>query len=175
MNCTAKKGGTSLRFPLCRRSGVTRVELLAVLLICGVLFGGVSLSLYPVLYGPPSRETVKREGKYAAAWLQRIFYKAMLSGRSFSLYVASPSVPKRSFKVVWADPHEEEIYRGNDRIWFTNRSASPKWCVFSPKWNTLSPALTIEINASPDRRRPLHYIIISPYCRVSYRDTPPKD
>jgi hypothetical protein len=154
-------------------SAFSLAELLAVLAICLILGGGASVALVSSFAGPPSDETAVREGKYAAQWLQRIFHKALLSGRSF-VFRLSTSVPQQRLKIQWADA-SEEIYDGKGRVWFTNHSGIPAFCTYSPKWNTISPAFTIEAGSSPDRRRPLKYIVVTPFCKVSYRDDPPRD
>lgn len=171
MRC-ADRGGR-FRPPLFRDRGFSLAELLAVLAICLVLGGGASVALVSSFAGAPSDETAVREGKYAAQWLQRVFHKALLSGRSF-VFRLSPSVPQKRLKIQWADG-SEEIYDGKGRVWFTNHSGIPAFCTYSPKWNTISPAFTIEAGSSPDRRRPLKYIVVTPFCRVSYRDDPPRD
>jgi len=133
----------------------------------------MSLAVVLLLRRAPSDTTAVREGKYAAQWLQRVFHKALLSGRSF-VFRLSTSVPQKGLKIQWADG-TEEIFDGKGRVWFTNRSGVPAFCAYSPKWNTISPAFTIEAGSSPDRRRPLKYIVVTPFCRVSYRDDPPRD
>jgi len=166
------KGGR-FRSPFFLGSAFSLAELLAVLAICLILGGGASVALVSSFAGPPSDETAVREGKYAAQWLQRIFHKALLSGRSF-VFRLSTSVPQQRLKIQWADA-SEEIYDGKGRVWFTNHSGIPAFCTYSPKWNTISPAFTIEAGSSPDRRRPLKYIVVTPFCKVSYRDDPPRD
>ncbi|HPF83780.1 hypothetical protein SDC9_38147 [bioreactor metagenome] len=168
----SERGGRS-RSPLFRGRAFSLAELLAVLAICLVLGGGMSLAVVSSFAGPASDTTAVREGKYAAQWLQRIFHKALLSGRSF-VFRLSTSVPQNRLKIQWADGREE-TYDGKGRVWFTNHSGVPAFCAYSPKWNTISPAFTIEAGSSPDRRRPLKYIVVTPFCRVSYRDDPPRD
>ncbi len=124
--------------------------------------------------GPPSEATVIREGKWAAHWLQRAFQKAMISRRSFTLMKVSSAMPQKVIKIRWED-NSEEIYDSKGRAWFTNHSAVPSYCKFSPQWNTISPAFTIEVGSSSKKRRPVRYIVVTPYCRVAYRDKPPGD
>ena len=170
----AAKSGSYRKLPLPRRRGLSFVELLVVLLLSSVLFGGIALSFSSFTGSQPSPQDVRREGKFAAQWLQRIFYKALLSGRSFAFRI-SPSVPQRYLKINWSNPSEVEIYDGKEQAWFTNHSSAMAFCVYSPLWNTISPAFTVEVGSSRERRHPLHYIVVSPYCRVSYRDDPPRD
>lgn len=167
---SASRGGQTP--PLFKFRAYTLVEILVVLAIFMVL-GGTVLTFKSSFIGAPSDETTIREGKYAAHWLQRIFYKALLSRRSFVFRVSS-AAPQAKLVVQWVD-NEKEVYDGRERVWFTNRSASPAFCNYSPQWHTISPAFTIEVGSSPNRRRPLMYIVVSPYCRVSYRDKPPGD
>ena len=173
MNEAAKRGSPWV-LPLCRRRGLSLAELLVTLLILSVLFGGAALSFSSLAGGRPSPQEVRREGQFAAQWLQRVFYKALLSGRSFAFRL-SPSVPQRYLRIYWSNPTEVEVYDGKGQAWFTNHSSSLAFCTYSPLWNTISPAFTVEVGSSPEQRRPLHYIVVSPYCRVSYREDPPRD
>ena len=150
------------------------MELLVVLLLSSVLFGGITLSFSSLAGSQPSPQDVRREGKFAAQWLQRIFYKALLSGRSFAFRI-SPSVPQKDLRIYWSNPTEVEVYDGKGQAWFTNHSSFMPFCIYSPLWNTISPAFTVEVGSSSAQRRPLHYIVVSPYCRVSYREDPPRD
>ena len=170
----AEKSGSPRGLPLHRRRGLSLVELLVVLLLSSVLFGVIALSFSPLAGSRPSPQEVRREGQFAAQWLQRVFYKALLSGRSFAFRI-SPSVPQRYLKIYWSNPSEVEVYDGKEQAWFVNHSPSMPFCIYSPLWNTISPAFTVEVGPSPERRHPLHYIVVSPYCRVSYREDPPRD
>lgn len=170
----AGRSGSHRRLPLRKRRGLSLQELLVVLLISSVLFGGVALSFSSLAGGQPTPQEVRREGQFAAQWLQRIFYKALLSGRSFAFRI-SPSVPQSDLRIYWSNPTEVEVYDGKGQAWFTNHSSLMPFCIYSPLWNTISPAFTVEVGSSPKRRHPLHYIVVSPYCRVSYREDPPRD
>lgn len=168
------RGGDSEGPPPFRSPGFTLVELVVVLAIVLILSGGVSLAFLSSSPGTLSQETVKREGQYAAQWLQRIFYKALLSGRSFSFFKLSSLQPQSKLKVIWEN-NEVEEYDGRGNAWFLNHSASPVYCIYNPKWNTVSPAFTIQVGSSQNRPRPLEYIVVTPYCRVSCRDDAPRD
>ena len=144
-----------------------------MVLVISLALGGMTLALKSSFVGGPSDERSIREGKYAAQWLQRVFYKAILSRRSF-VFRLSSAAPQRKLVIQWADGRKE-TYDGHERVWFTNRSSSAAFCNYSPRWNTISPAFTIEVGSSPHRRRPLMYIVVSPYCLVTYRDKPPGD
>jgi len=165
--------GGPKRPPFFKRRGFTLAELMSVLLIFLLVGGGISAAMVSSWLGNPSEEVVIREGKWAAHWMQRMFYKAMVSRRSF-IFRLSPSVPQQKLKIIWED-NTTEVYDGRGRAWFTNRSAVMSNCVFSPQWNTVSPAFTIEVGSSPKKRKPLRYIVVTPYCRVAYRDNPPGD
>ncbi|NLB84021.1 MAG: hypothetical protein GX791_07220, partial [Synergistaceae bacterium] len=109
------------RLLLCRRRGLSLAELLVVLLMSSVFFGGIALSFSSLAGGQPTPQEVRREGKFAAQWMQRIFYKALLSGRSFAFRI-SPSVPQRYLRIYWSNPSEVEVYDGKEQAWFTNHS-----------------------------------------------------
>ncbi len=145
-----------------------------VLLITSVLFGGITLSFSFLAGAQPSPQEVRREGKLAAQWLQRVFHKALLSGRSFSFQLSSAK-PQKNLKIHWSNPTEVEVYDGKGQAWFINHSSKTPYCTYSPLWNTISPAFTVEVGPSSERRRPLHYIVVSLYGRVSFRDDPPRD
>ena len=171
MNRTVVRRGGPEGPPLLKRRAFTLVELLSVLLLFAIVGGGISIAAVSSWIGPPSEETVIREGKWAAHWLQRVFYKAMMHRKSF-VFRLSPSVPQQKLVIHWVDG-EKEVYDREGRVWFTNHSAVMSNCTFSPLWNTVSPAFTIEVGTSSKKRRPVRYIIVNPYCRVAYRDKPP--
>ncbi len=153
--------------------GFTLAEILVTLLILGVLAGGVYLAAGSSSYLSPSPERVRREGEFASLWIQRVFHKGLVTRRSF-VFRLSPSVPQKELKVLWSDGTVEK-YHGRDVVWFTNHSGTAPYCTYSPKWHTISPAFTVEVGTSPDRRRPEWYIVVSPFCHVDFRKTPPRD
>ncbi len=154
------------------RSAFTIVEVLAALLIAGILFGGLTLSLKSLFSAGATPESVRQEAERAAGWLQRVFHKALLSRRGFTIRVLSLKAQPRMV-VHWVSPVEDEVYDGKGRAFFLNHSASPVYCSYSPKWNTLTPALTVRVVRSEKSYSALRYIVVSPYGRVSLRDTPP--
>ena len=87
----------------------------------------------------------------------------------------SSAAPQARIKVSWSSPGGEDVYDGRGNAWFLNHSSKAAFCTYSPRWNTISPAFTIRVTASPGKYSALAYIVVSPYCRVSYRDTPPRD
>lgn len=150
-------------------------ELLACVLILGILSGGVALAPFSSFLDSSSRESVIREAERTASWLQRVFHKALLSGRGFTLRVASLQSQRR-IVVHWASPVEDEVYDGGGRAYFLNHALESPFCQYTPKWNMLTPALTIRVGSSESPRKglkALRYIVVSPYGRVSLRDTPP--
>ncbi|HCL78630.1 MAG TPA: hypothetical protein DIC53_01535 [Synergistaceae bacterium] len=159
--------------PVRVRRGLSLAELLVVLLIVGILFGGVALVARSSFFGPPSPERVRREGEHAAMWLQRVFHKGLLTGRSF-VFRLSPSAPKRTLDIRWADD-STETYDGKGIVWFTNYSGTGAYCTYNPKWNMVTPAFTVEVGTSAEVRRPAWYVVVSPFCHVDFRKTPPRD
>ena len=171
VRCAAR--GTLFRGSL--RSAFSLIELLVVILILGVLYGGVALAPSSIFLDSSSPESVRCETERAASWLQRVFYKALLSGRGFAVRVAHLQSQRR-IVVHWVSPVEDEVYDAEGRAFFINHSSQSSLCQFTPKWNILTPALTIRVSASEGPRRTakaLWYIVVSPYGRVSLRDTSP--
>ncbi len=167
------RGNTSFRET--SRSAFSLSELLISILILGVLSGGVALAPSSSFLDSSSRESVIREAERAAAWMQRVFHKALLSGRGFSVRVASLQSQRR-IVVHWASPVEDEVYDGGGRAYFLNHALESPFCQYTPKWNMLTPALTIRVGSSESPRKglkALRYIVVSPYGRVSLRETPP--
>ena len=154
------------------RAGFTLVELLAVLLVLGVLYGGAVLLLKSSFLGAPSPESVKREAVRVAGWLQRVFHKALLSGRGFVIYITAP-LPRGRLTVEWVSPVESEVYEGGGRAYFRSNTDDSIYCFFSPKWNMLSPAFTLRVVSSPQSQSAIKYVVVSPYGRVSLHDVSP--
>ena len=143
--------------------------MLTVLSVC------IAPAFFSSYINASSPERVRREGERAASWLQRVFYKALLSGRSFTL--RPPSFrSQRNILVQWTAPVEDEVFRGDGSAFFINNALESPQSLYVPKWNILTPALTIRVSASEGPRKTakaLWYIVVSPYGRVSLRDTPP--
>lgn len=154
------------------RSAFSLAELIVVLLGLTILSACIAPA-FTSSYSTPER--VRREGERAASWLQRVFYKALLSGRSFTICPSSFR-SQRNIVVQWTAPVEDEVFRGDGSAFFINNALESPRSFYAPKWNTLTPALTIGVSASEGPRRtarPLWYIVVSPYGRVSLRETPP--
>ena len=157
------------------RSAFSLAELIVVLLLLTILSVCIAPALSSSYIDASSPERVRREADRAASWLQRVFHKALLSGRSFTL---SPSSLRSRPNIVvqWTAPVEDEVFRGDGSAFFINNALESPRSFYVPKWNILTPALTIRVSDSEGPRRtakPLWYIVVSPYGRVSLRDTPP--
>ncbi|MDI9388562.1 MAG: hypothetical protein QM441_04945 [Synergistota bacterium] len=153
----------------------TLAELLVVLCVTGVLLGGVALSCRGLLSGAPSPEGVRREAERAASWLQRVFHGALLSRRGLQLSMSSYA-SQRTIVVRWDDSREKEVYDGGGQAFFINQSMDSDPSLYSPKWNTLTPALTIRVTAAEGARKhckAVCYIVISPFMRVTVATSPP--
>ena len=157
------------------RGAFSLAELIVVLLVLTILSACIAPVLTSSYIDASSPERVRREGERAASWLQRVFYKALLSGRSFTL--RPPSFrSQRNILVQWTAPVEDEVFRGDGSAFFINNALESPQSLYVPKWNILTPALTIRVSASEGPRKTakaLWYIVVSPYGRVSLRDTPP--
>jgi len=151
-------------FMLSRR-GLTLVELLIVIFIfmgstgCFVLAGRSARDLLALI------ELTK-----ARAWLQGTFIEAVQTGRPFMLKYTTRSVSASKLQVQWLDTLEEEIFDSGRMCYFRGMSASENSSIYSPKWYTLTPGLTLKVTTGPkSNSRLLGYIVISPYCRITIR------
>ncbi len=170
--CCPARGTLSRGSP---RSAFSLAELIVVLLVLTILSACIAPALSSSYINASSPERVRREADRAASWLQRVFHKALLSGRCFTL---SPSSLRSRPNIVvqWTAPVEDEVFRGDGSAYFINHALESPRSYYVPKWNILTPGLTIRVSASEGPRKTtkaLWYIVVSPYGRVSLRDTPP--
>jgi hypothetical protein len=83
---------------------------------------------------------------------------------------------QRTIVVRWDDSREKEVYDGGGQAFFINQSMDSDPSLYSPKWNTLTPALTIRVTAAEGARKhckAVCYIVISPFMRVTVATSPP--
>jgi len=147
------------------RRGLTLVELL---IIVSIFMGSAGCLL---LAGRSARDLLALiELTKARAWLQGTFIEAVQTGRPFMLKYTTRSVSASKLQVQWLDTLEEEVFDSGRMCYFRGMSASENSSIYSPKWYTLTPGLTLKVTTGPkSNSRLLGYIVISPYCRIMIR------
>jgi len=147
------------------RRGLTLVELL---IIVSIFMGSAGCLL---LAGRSARDLLALiELTKARAWLQGTFIEAVQTGRPFMLKYTTRSVSASNIQVQWLDTLEEEVFDSGRMCYFRGMSASENSSIYSPKWYTLTPGLTLKVTTGPkSNSRLLGYIVISPYCRIMIR------
>ena len=147
------------------RRGLTLVELL---IIVSIFMGSAGCLL---LAGRSARDLLALiELTKARAWLQGTFIEAAQTGRPFMLKYTTRSVSASNIQVQWLDTLEEEVFDSGRMCYFRGMSASENSSIYSPKWYTLTPGLTLKVTTGPkSNSRLLGYIVISPYCRIMIR------
>ncbi len=152
--------------------GFTLVETLIVLAILGVCTT-ISLVARPEVTDTSSpAHPVVRESEAFASWMRRVFTRASMTGRYF--YMRPGTQPVSRIRVFWTNPDETEVYDTDERCFIANRGAyRDSW--YSPVWNTFSPSFTLMAFAERRGGTPVRYIVVTPYCLVSVRNTPLSD
>ena len=152
--------------------GFTLAETLIVLAILGVC-ATMSLVARPEVTDATSpAHPVVRESEAFASWLRRAFMRASMTGRYF--YMRPGTQPVSRIRLFWTNPDETEVYDTDERCFIANRGAyRDSW--YSPVWNTFSPSFTLMAFAGRGGGTPVRYIVVTPYCHVSVRNTPPPD
>jgi|GEM_PF-702570 len=171
--CLSSTGDLRKDAPL---SAFSLAELLVVLCIMGVLYGAVSLSVGSLLFGGPTPESVRKEAERTASWLQRIFYKALLYNRPFTLMKIPSNSSQRKLVVYWHTLNVKETYDSGGEAFFRDNRAQSQLCDYFPVWNMIVPGLTIRVvmaESGPGAKTDVCYIVVSPFTRVTVSDSPP--
>ncbi|GHS98590.1 hypothetical protein AGMMS50276_20670 [Synergistales bacterium] len=134
-----------------RRAGFTLVEVLTSLIILSAFYGASLLSMNS--FGDGFSE---KEARRFAQWFSGLVTKANLSKRSFTL-TCSPSAKTKTISVEWQFPTEKEKYTSLYDCVFIRYNASAYDSVYTPQWNTFTPAATIRVSHGREN----HYVIIS--------------
>ena len=160
----------SLRAPR-RPSGLCLVELLAVLAISLALSAVVALSLYGCLSSPRARLAVaRRESQALALWLNGAFQRALRERRVFRLTLPAGE-PWDFVELHWQDSGERERFSGHGRLQVQS-AGSVSQSVYSPTFQTLSPAFSLRLYAPPVRAvtEAFGYLILSAHGRVRFSE-----
>ena len=148
------------------RSGTTLVELLLVLILISVLAGTIGI----VKSVSNDGQSPEKEAKSLAHWLNNAMTISNRSGRSFTL-VCPGNVALSSVALEWQNPLKKETYAAVYGGSFIRYHNSNPTSIYSPQWNTLTPAVTIQV--SNGKTKTDHFTIVSGHGRVRTSKNPP--
>ncbi|MDR1730857.1 MAG: prepilin-type N-terminal cleavage/methylation domain-containing protein [Synergistaceae bacterium] len=142
-----------------RSAAFTLVEVLVTLTIVGTLAGAVRFAPVSLF----RRDDTKAEAQHLARWLMGIITISNQTGRAFTLDCPG-NESRETLSVVFQSPREEVKYvpRGKCSFRRYNSNATAE-SFYLPRWNTLTPALTIRV---ANARGEWHFVIVSLYGRV---------
>jgi prepilin-type N-terminal cleavage/methylation domain-containing protein len=149
------------------RPGYTLTELLAALLIMGVIAGALS-----VVYrgAPPANESPEKEALKLAQWLTNLATISNRTGRDFSL-VCPGSAPRGVVEAVWRNPLKKDVYASAYGCKFNRDSGADAESLYSSQWSAMTPTITIRVS----RGKVKHYVIVSRHGRVRTSRLPAAD
>ncbi len=152
-------------YKLTSKSAFTFVEVLVVVSIMVIL----CTSLLPSGFLGLNEISPEQEADSAAQWLTRAMIKSLRSRRHFVIECPN-NVHLPYFVLRWIDDHpEKEFYMARGKNLFNNNGATFK-SFYSPRWGTLTPAMTIRVR-NPVKKTE-YFIIISGYGRVRTAPVP---
>ncbi|MDR1873611.1 MAG: hypothetical protein LBQ90_01160 [Synergistaceae bacterium] len=136
------------------------------LVLAGTLTGAIGVGV-ALLRREESPET---EARRLARWLTNVITTANRTGRAFTLSCPGNG-PQRTITIDWARDAEQKTYTSRGDCRFIRYQNSNPRSVYSPQWNTFSPAFTIKVTNG--RVREDHYVVVSLYGRVRTNKLPP--
>ena len=152
-----------MRFPF-SNLGFTLVELLAVMLVIGVLAG--TFTVFYTNSTNPNQSTEK-EAQKLASWLTNLATISNRTGRPFSLNCPS-NVVRNYIEANWQNPSKKDIYTSAYGCKFNRYGSSNADSLYSPQWSAMVPTITIKVS----RERAEHYVIVSQHGRVRTNKKP---
>lgn len=153
------------------RNGLSLVELLIVIFIFSSTVGGIGMAV-----SAAKEAFALIEFKKAHIWIQGIFIEAALTDRPFMFKYTTRSASTDTLRIQWLDTLDEKVFDTGRSCYFRGMSASESFSVYSPKWHTLTPGLTLKVTIGPgSSSKKLGYIVISPYCYITIKKDPPKN
>jgi prepilin-type N-terminal cleavage/methylation domain-containing protein len=164
-----EKSGLGRLFPL--RNGrfralpaFTLIESLITLVVLGILFSA------SFAVGGGQRASPEKEAQSLARWLSGVMTESDRSGRSFTLRCLGTA---RGFvEIVWQNPIEKKTYTSLYGCVFNRYDSSVADSVYSPQWNSLTPAATIKIQGA-EKTGDDRFVIVSQHARVRAGASPP--
>ncbi|MDR3230271.1 MAG: prepilin-type N-terminal cleavage/methylation domain-containing protein [Synergistaceae bacterium] len=147
----------------------TLLELLATLAVIAALTGAAGLM--PTLLSLKSPGNPRTEAQHLGRWLTDAMTISNRTGRAFRLFCPGNSPQPASVIVIeWENPVERKAYTPIGDCRFIRWQDSTPTSVYTPQWNTLSPALSIKV---VNDRAEEYYTIVSVYGRVRTNRLPP--
>jgi hypothetical protein len=162
----ARKDGRGRPFWFRRLPAFTLAESLTVLVVLFVL-----LSASFVVRGVRGADPEK-EARSLARWLSGVMTASNRSGRSFTLRCAG-NVARKTVEAVWQRPAETKTYASLYGCVFKRYNSAVSDSVYSPQWNTLTPAATIKVQDADDEGK-THFVIVSQHGGVRTSTSPPR-
>ena len=148
------------------RSGTTLMELLLALILIGVLAGTVGV----VKSASNDGQSPEKEAKSLAHWLSNAMTISNRSGRPFTL-VCPGNVALSTVALEWQNPLKKETYAAVYGGSFIRYQNSNPTSIYTPQWNTLTPAVTIRVGNGKTKAD--YFTIVSGHGRVRTDKNPP--
>jgi len=153
------------------RRGFTLPETMIALLVMAV----VSTAVYVVTSGyEDGNSIVRREADNAAFWFTDRMSRAQIEQCDLKISMSECSAKNAEIVVTWRGgtlDGRKERYRSSEARLFPVTGDLSRTHVYNGEWNTLTPALTINVKPMPPKKAGNMYIVMSPLGHVTVRES----
>jgi Tfp pilus assembly protein PilE len=151
------------------RTGFTLTEAVFAMFIIAVMCTAAVF----LTYEPDGNSIVRREADDAAAWLSDRMTRAQVEECNFKIRMSECSKRNAEIRITWQGGtlnEKNESYRSSEARIFPLTGDLGNTHLYNGEWNTLTPALTLDVKPMPPKKAKTLYIVMSPLGMVDVRD-----
>ncbi len=153
-----------------RGAAFTLVEIIIVIMIIGIMCGGIAVCAA----GKPDGDSIVRlEADEAAIWLTDRMARAQVEECNFKIWMSECNTKNAEIRLTWQDGTlngKTELYESTKARIFPITGDLARTHLYNGEWNTLTPALTLNVKPMPPLKAKTLYIVMSGLGHVSVRD-----